>query len=183
MDQMCLVVEITKRRPLVICLLQEKQHLLTLWGKEDPPGQEMGAFSPVCWKKESIWVKGNHGRDETTLRCRDQGLCSYTCYFCTFACLCFPLESMHFLNYLSLNSLAVLTRDFHSSTCRHLSSVRSSSLSSLSLQLELCAPQTILSLIRESCSSPKLQVCDIFVDRFIWALISCKKNYIFWQCH
>ena len=36
-----------------------------------------GAFSPICWKKESIWVKGNHGQNETILRCRDKGLCSY----------------------------------------------------------------------------------------------------------
>ena len=35
-----------------------------------------GAFIPICWKKESIWVKGNHGWNETTLRCREKGLCS-----------------------------------------------------------------------------------------------------------
>lgn len=43
-------------------------------------------------------------------------------------------------------------------TCRHLSKVRLSSLSSLSLQLELCVPHTIRSLISDSFSSPKLQV-------------------------
>ncbi len=74
----CALVVVNYKEDLWWSVYCKKNNIFPLCGEErNLPGQDMGAFSPKCWKKELIWVKGNHGQNETTLRCRDNGLCSY----------------------------------------------------------------------------------------------------------